>query len=820
MATKSTSNLKKAGQIGRFTITRELGKGAQGTVYLAQDTRLDRPVALKSLHIGAEAGETHARSIQVLLDEARIVSRLQHPNIVTLYDAVEENGVPHLVFEYVEGRTLSQTLRDKGAMSAAQAVRILIDVLRGIASAHAQQIVHRDLKPANIMLTTGGTVRVMDFGIARRLQGAAEGSDAHLIGTPGYMAPEYILGQAYTARCDLFSLGMILYELVVGAPAVQDPDYKKVLTRISAGTFLRPSLRNAAVDERLDGIIMQAVAIDPAQRYASAAQMSAALQDYLDPVSAKPDIEKAAKGKQATLDFLLRRMRHGSDFPALSSTISSVNEALSSENERASVLCNTILKDFALTNKLLKLVNAVHFTQFGGHVSTISRAVSILGYDGVRNVALSLVLLEHLQNKAQAASLKDEVVQTFFCGIMARQMVQKLGVRDGEHAFICSMFHRLGKLLAIFYLHEEAQAVERLREARGLDETRASTEVLGISFEELGIGVAREWKFPDVIVDSMRHIHEPLRNRQAFDHDPLRALAALSNDLCEVVAHVVEADRPAELRNLASKYPGLNLDETALQKLIAESTVEVAKDSMQIGIGGDKSRFLANAKEASGQHLPDEEELAPSDEPDTMDTIVLGNTLAEDASTATHGSIGETPARPTPEQRRGLLAAGVQDITNALVGDFELNDVLRIILETMYRAIGFTRVLLLVRDPRSNGLRARFGFGTHADEIVQKGFNVPLNGPRDIFFASISQGADLCIEDIDVEKIRSHVPQWFRELIQTRGLVLFPILVNHRPVALIYADTDTAGALQFSAEELNLLKTLRNQAVLAIKQKS
>jgi eukaryotic-like serine/threonine-protein kinase len=548
--------------------------------------------------------------------------------------------------------------------------------------------------------------------------------------------------------------------------------------------------------------------------------MLAALQVYLDPGMEKSEAGPGKGSKKATLDFLLRRMRHGSDFPALSSTISSVNQALSADNERSSVLCNTILKDFALTNKLLKLVNAVHFTAFGGHVSTISRAVSILGYDGVRNVALSLVLLEHLQNKAQAAALKDQVVQTFFCGIMARQMVQKLGVRDAEHAFICAMFHRLGKLLAVFYLHEEAQAVERLREARGFDEERASSEVLGISYEELGIGVAREWKFPDVIIDSMRHVTEPLRNRQAFEQDPLRAVAGLSNDLCDIVAHAVEADRPAALRGVADKFPGLQLSETVLQKLIAESTIEVTSESMQIGVGTieAKSRFIANAKETGGQHLPTEEEMA-AEEPDTMDTIVMGSTFAENSSVMLDAPSASQP-RPTVEQRRSLLAAGVQDITHTLVGDYELNDVLQIILETMYRAIGFTRVLLLVRDQKAGTLRARFGFGEHADEIVQKGFNVPLNGPRDIFYAAISQGADLCIEDIDVDKIRPHVPDWFRELIHTRGLVLFPIMVNHRPVALIYADTDLAEALQFQPEELNLLKTLRNQAVLAIKQKS
>ena len=117
-------------------------------------------------------------------------------------------------------------------------------------------------------------------------------------------------------------------------------------------------------------------------------------------------------------------------------------------------------------------------------------------------------------------------------------------------------------------------------------------------------------------------------------------------------------------------------------------------------------------------------------------------------------------------------------------------------------------------------LRARFGFGEDVAEILRKGFAVPLAGPRDIFYAAISQGADLCIEDLGAEKIRPHVPQWYQELAAAHGLVLFPVLVNHRPVALIYADADTPETLHFQPEELNLLKTLRNQAVLAIKQRS
>jgi hypothetical protein len=112
------------------------------------------------------------------------------------------------------------------------------------------------------------------------------------------------------------------------------------------------------------------------------------------------------------------------------------------------------------------------------------------------------------------------------------------------------------------------------------------------------------------------------------------------------------------------------------------------------------------------------------------------------------------------------------------------------------------------------------GFGVEADRIVQKGVSIPVHGPRDLFYAAVSQGADLCIEDIDAEKVRAHVPEWYRKAIDARGLVLLPVVVNRAAVAVIYADAQQPGALRFNLEELNLLKTLRNQAVLAMRQKT
>ena len=170
--------------------------------------------------------------------------------------------------------------------------------------------------------------------------------------------------------------------------------------------------------------------------------------------------------------------------------------------------------------------------------------------------------------------------------------------------------------------------------------------------------------------------------------------------------------------------------------------------------------------------------------------------------------------------REGMLAAGISDITNTLAGNYDLNDVLRIILETMFRAIGFTRVILCTNDPRNNALRGRFGFGRDADELIKRGFSIPLSVSRDVFFAAVSKGAAICIEDLDAEKIRAYVPDWYRNAVRASGFILFPVMVNKKALALIYADSDNSATLRLADNELNLLKTLRNQAILAIRQKS
>lgn len=795
--------------IGRFEIESVLGRGAQGTVFLARDSHLDRNVALKTVKVDGYSTAQRTELVRMLLDEARIVSKLQHPNLVTLFDAGEHDGTPYLVFEYVEGTTLARRLRDGDRLSPPQAVMIAIGALRGLGCAHAMHVLHRDVKPGNIMLTGDGVPRVMDFGIARH---GAEGkeADGSLAGTPWYMAPEYIEAGSFGPPSDVFAMGAVLYEMLADRPPVNLADPYQALRAIVHDEVAPPSRFNPEVDVRLEALVMQALAKRPEERFADADQMAEALDRYMAP----PPSGAAGEATGGTLEFLLRRMRRQSDFPALSETVSAISRVTMSDREPVSTLCNAILKDVALTAKLLKLVNAAYYKQHGGDIRTVSRAIAILGLDKVRNIATSLLLFEHLQDRAQAGALKEEVAACYFSGVIARELVAKLGVKHAEEAFIGGMFHRLGRLLVVFYLREEHEAIGRLALARDWDEARAAREVLGLGYEDLGMGVARHWNFSDTLVDSMRPVLEAVAGRSAFGNDWLRIIASLASELCDTARAGTPKERTAGMDALAHKYgKGMGVSEAGVLEVVRISFDILARESVVIGATAAIAPVLAHARNWISPDDPPTQRLSPATE-DAISTLIDAVRLPAAAAAAP----AEANAIASAVERTALLSAGVQDIAGVLAGDYQLNDVLRIILETMYRAIGFQRVLLCVRDPQGSALRARVGLGRDADAIIRAGFGVPLQGPPDIFSAAIGNGADLCIEDVDAENIRAHVPAWYRKAIPARGLVLFPLRLKTRIMGLLYGDTERLGSLRFKPEELNLLRTLRNQAVLAIRQ--
>ena len=790
--------------IGRFEILRELGRGAQGVVYLAYDSELERQVAVKTLR------KSSGSKTDNLLREARIASKLQHANIITLHDAGEHDGAPYLVYEYIEGETLAHLLQRSGAIPLANSARIAASVLDALTCAHAQSVMHLDIKPANVMIAADGQAMVMDFGIARIISQKPDELGA-ITGTPQYMAPECISAKGPSLSSDLFSVGMTLYEMVTGAPVVEGGDVFQILNRNANEKADAPSTRNGNVDEKLEGIILKAIAKNPEERFPNAMTMRQELLNYLDAIQENSTQKNATKNDDSTLDFLLRRMRSKSDFPALSGIITEINKIVSSNLSSPGKLAQTILQDFALTNKLLKLVNTVSYGQFGGNINTISKAVVIIGFETVRNLAMTLILLEFLQNKSQAQELKDEIISSFFAGIIAAQLAPGGRVGDAEEAMICAMFHNLGRMLAKFYFFEESQQIVRMMEDQGLNEDQAAIKVLGLSYNDLGIGVAKNWNFPSRLVAGMQKLSkdEIMKPNSYTDH--LAVTVNMAHELCAISAVTEPKDKKQALKKLSARYAGaVQISESTFLKVLESGLVELTQRSATIGLNISKSPMLKKVRKWSGHAEPTVDVTqGANNDMGGVTTLDAALNVGKDTSSI------ETAAPLNPE---AILSAGIQDVTNTLVEDFKLNDVLQMVLETIYRSLGFKHTLIFIRDNKQNVMTARSGFGERIEDIIPL-FRFPLTFTPDVFHLALAKGLDIVIEDVQATNIASKIPSWFRAAVDVQCFLLLPIMVNKKAIGLIYADRQDANSLQVTQSQLALLRTLRNQAILAIKQK-
>ncbi|MES2885349.1 MAG: HDOD domain-containing protein [Pseudomonadota bacterium] len=783
--------------IGKFEVLQTLGQGGQGTVMLARDPDLDRKVAIKLLRLQGEPGERRSQ----LLGEARAVSTLRHPAIVTVFEAGEHAGTPFLVFEYVEGLTLAALIRQQGAIAPERAASLISDALDGLAHAHEAGIVHRDFKPSNILVNSAGKARVMDFGLAATVKGGAKVSAAGLSGTPAYMAPEYIARGEIGPQNDVFAAGLVLFEMLFSTPAMPGEEIFQVLHRIANEPLVLPADAAARVGGVLLDILARATAKDPALRYASAREMQQALGRYLSPETAGR-LEPGSGS--STLDFLLRRMRHRSDFPAMSTSIVTINQLASSGSSDAATLSNAILKDLALTNKVLRIANSAYYARnAGGRISTVSRAIVLLGFETVRQLAISLMLFEHIEDQKQSQLLKDEFLRANLCGLLCRVLSRGVAPRSEEQAFICGLFHRLGRLLVQFYFQEEAAMVARIVAAESCSEDSAAIRVLGISLEALGIGIARSWGFPDAMVYSMRGVSEAKLPKPIGEPDNLRALAACASELARLVETTApEKLAPAHATLLRRYGSALSLSAQDLTQATTEAVEGLSELARVLRISPKNTLLNTLLPAPKSAATP----LTPADFSSAM--------ILEQTANASAAAERADEATASPQS---ILTVGIQDISQWLVDDaMKPGDILSAISEIIYRALGARRVIVCLRDGTMQ-MRGRYGMGEGIEQAMQA-LRFALGG-RDLFNLILTQEIDVLVTDASAAKIRKHLPPWYLQHFDAQSFIVLPLRAQGAPLAMIYAEAAAPGGISPSAEVLTLLRTLRNQALLVVRQR-
>jgi eukaryotic-like serine/threonine-protein kinase len=269
---------------GRYRLESKLGSGGMSTVYLALDQVLDRQVAIKLLH--REISE-EADQLERFRREARAAARLSHPNLVGVIDAGEDDGRPYIVFEYIEGRTLKRRLQEEGRLPVDEAVAYAIEIGRGLIAAHARKLVHRDVKPQNVLIDPDGRAKVTDFGIARSLEQKGMTATGRVLGTTDYVSPEQAMGEDVDERSDVYSLGVVLYEMLSGDVPFQAETQVGVAMKHVNEPMPDVQARRPEVSAAVAAVVDRATTKDPRDRYGTVAEMVRDLEQTLEVEAAR-----------------------------------------------------------------------------------------------------------------------------------------------------------------------------------------------------------------------------------------------------------------------------------------------------------------------------------------------------------------------------------------------------------------------------------------------------------------------------------------------------------------------------------------------------
>jgi HD-like signal output (HDOD) protein len=447
--------------------------------------------------------------------------------------------------------------------------------------------------------------------------------------------------------------------------------------------------------------------------------------------------------KAAVLDRLWTRMSERGDFPMLSQSLRTTMAAMNNEDLDFTALVQIVLSDFALTQKVLRLANSAMYMAFGGNITTVTRALMVLGMDAVGHLVVGLKIVDHFHHSVpRRIDAKLELNRTMLSGCVARKLTEGADLRDGEEAVVCTLMRQIGKLLVVFYLDTEWDEIRSYAE-NDTSENEACIAVLGVTYDEIGQEAATRWRLPAMIRSGMGefdpHADEPRQVQW------LRAITNYSTDVANVLttAHLTEAQRAARIAELAQRY-GRELA-TDPETLVAMS-LELAREEAGDGVMREIVELRANADAIAREGL------------DPHARIVAG-----------------------VEDLRGMQAEG------------SLEPALALASETVLHGLSFTRTAVFVRH--GNGMfKAHMAFGPKMDEALPTlSFSTAIE--PDVFHLAIANPVGIFIENARDPKMLARLPAWFKRTFHdARSFVLLPVIGENQATAgLLYGDWSIAN---------------------------
>lgn len=517
-------------------------------------------------------------------------------------------------------------------------------------------------------------------------------------------------------------------------------------------------------------------------------------------------------------DRLLQKINAAADLPALGSSVSRVVQMASSDDEAVSNLAHFILSDVALTQKILRIANTVSYrTASGRPVTTVSKAIFLLGLETVKTTALAMLLVDGLA-KTHAQSVRNELLLALTASMVGREMARRSQHKDAEEAAIAALFKNIGRLLVAAYDHQLYLKIAKLVESGTHTPAQASKELLGCSFDLLAESVLRSWNIPESIVHALTALPQgmlkPARGRQEW----MQQVASFSMNCAKLIPGMNNPAQSDARNALLIRFgAALNLDQEKLDQLLASVAQEscvLAKDSGLARHFDAASELVAVCAEtaAAAADMPESDTAKAPEQHGLPSELLLD--LVEDSQPV---RVGARHPSGKPLNARDLLLGGVLDVTQMMSsGNCKVNDLMLLVLETLYSGMGFRFATVCLKDKLANRYRARISVGENY-AAREAGFIFQFASDNDIFKLAMENDADLMISDASVSKIRNLLPAWHRALLpDARSFIVLPLVVQNKQLGLFYADRTQPAPEGVPADETALIKTLKGQVLTAL----
>jgi HD-like signal output (HDOD) protein len=499
---------------------------------------------------------------------------------------------------------------------------------------------------------------------------------------------------------------------------------------------------------------------------------------------------------------LMQKVNGDEEMFALGGSIARVIELADADEPGPHDLAYFVLSDVALTQRILRLSNTVRYrTVSGTAVTTVSRAIALLGFDNVKTTALAMLLVDTLDNGAHAGSVRVELEASLCASLVGREMAKLSFYQGAEEAAIGALFKNLGALLVASHEHARYREISQLAAAGKHTPAQASQMILGCSYDTLSAAVLAEWKIPDVIVRAQAALPPGTLKTAGSRAEWMRQVASFSLEVARLLGRnsgPEDAAATPEARALLARYgAAFEIDAKALERLFTN-----VAEGMQGLMESMNLQPLPKPEPEPGDGLPDVLMLA------TLD--------------AGEEEEGAWPSGK-PKNARELLLAGVQDVTQLRAnGKARVNDVILAVLETLYRALGFRFATVCLKDARAGQYRARVSFGPEQAR-VQAGFVFPSSAPssaqggRDLFLLAMDNDADLMISDAASPKIRELLPSWHRALLpDSKSFIVLPLVVGKAQLGFFYADRAQVAPEGVPPDETAMIRALKRQVLAAL----